>query len=66
MIDLLVFDLTGRLVRTLAKGETVAAGPQVRIWDGRDDRGAAVPSGTYFCRLVAGKNCKTLKMTMLK
>jgi len=41
-----VFDATGRLVRTLVDGEA-AAGPNVVVWDGRDDTGQLVPAGEY-------------------
>jgi flagellar hook assembly protein FlgD len=30
------------------------AGAHSETWDGRDDRGALVPSGLYFVRLEAG------------
>ncbi len=50
-VDLLVFDVLGRRVRTLARGERFAAGPQSLRWDGRDDAGRAVGSGVYFVRL---------------
>jgi hypothetical protein len=45
--DLLVRDVTGRLVRTLARG-LLPADAHSWVWDGRDDRGAAVASGVYL------------------
>lgn len=45
-----IFDLAGRRVRTLAAG-TLAAGRHELRWDGRDQAGRAVPSGTYLGRL---------------
>jgi len=42
-----VFDVRGRLVRTLVDGWT-EPGQQFVQWDGRDSRGRTVPSGTYF------------------
>jgi hypothetical protein len=54
--SLLLFDVNGRLVRTLYDGPAVA-GPTTLAWDGRDDAGRAVPVGVYFARAqVAGKN----------
>lgn len=44
-----VFDVAGRRVRTLVDG-TLAAGVQAIPWNGDDDRGASVSSGTYFIR----------------
>ncbi len=49
-IALDVYDARGRLVRRLAYGEFAAGAHTVR-WDGTDDRGRAMSSGTYFARL---------------
>lgn len=45
-----VTDQSGRLVRNLLSG-TVATGSHDLVWDGNDERGKAVASGIYFCRL---------------
>jgi hypothetical protein len=52
-VELRLFDAGGRTVRTLASG-TWEAGEHALEWDGRDEGGRAVPSGTYFARLSAG------------
>ncbi len=49
-VEVAVFDLEGRLVRTLAR-ESRAAGEQVLAWDGRQDDGTPVRAGVYFVRL---------------
>ena len=49
-VQLSVFDVGGRLVRTLATGPQTA-GEHVARWDGRDEAGARVAPGTYFVRL---------------
>jgi aminopeptidase N len=55
-VDLAVYDAAGRRVRTLISG-VVAAGEQKVTWDGRNDAGRALASGTYFARLrTAGVN----------
>lgn len=46
-----VFDLRGRLVRALWRGDADAAGGGIP-WDGRDDEGRALPGGTYVARLA--------------
>ncbi len=46
-----VFDLRGRLVRTLID-ETRATGSHIVEWDMRDDAGLTVRSGVYFARLA--------------
>ncbi|HVP38834.1 MAG TPA: peptidoglycan DD-metalloendopeptidase family protein [Candidatus Saccharimonadales bacterium] len=48
-----VYDPSGRRVRRLAGG-ALAAGEHTAAWDGRDNSGARLPSGVYFCRLEAG------------
>jgi FlgD Ig-like domain len=45
-----VYDVTGRLARTLAEGE-FAAGRHERSWDGADDSGHLVGPGVYFIQL---------------
>jgi hypothetical protein len=48
--ELRVFDLSGRLVRTLLD-EVLRPGRQSIVWDGRNDQGHRVGSGLYFIRL---------------
>ncbi|HPF34454.1 MAG TPA: FlgD immunoglobulin-like domain containing protein [Candidatus Krumholzibacteria bacterium] len=60
-----VLDLQGRVVRTLHRGDL----PQGRTsleWDGRDDAGRAMASGTYLARLRAGGMTATHKMSLTK
>jgi len=44
-----VYDVSGRRVRVLHRGE-LPAGRHEFSWDGRDDRGVAVSSGVYLAR----------------
>jgi flagellar hook assembly protein FlgD len=54
-VSLRIFDVSGRLVRSLFEGQQGAAEHRLP-WDGRDDAGLQVPSGVYFYRLnAAGK-----------
>lgn len=46
--ELVVCDNLGRVVRHLG----VVAGSCAKVWDGRNDSGAEVNSGVYFCRLT--------------
>ncbi len=64
-VKLDVFDVSGRLVKTLVDG-FVEGGTQFANWDGRDARGAAVASGVYFYRLRASGFSETRKMVLLK
>ena len=60
-----VFDVQGKMVRTLQSGH-LAAGEHDLIWDGRDDRGAEVASGMYFARMAALENRATVKLMLVR
>jgi hypothetical protein len=64
-IRLDIFSLTGERVRTLADEDVQAGGYAVR-WNGRDDAGRQVESGTYMYRLSAGDFVATRRMVLLK
>jgi len=49
-VDLKVYDNSGRVVRTLARGASVTA-RALFPWDGRNDKGEAVAPGIYFYRV---------------
>jgi hypothetical protein len=65
LVSLRVFDLRGRLVRTLLD-EQRAAGVHTVIWDGRDQGGGRVASGPYVARLVSSEGVLTRKMLLAK
>jgi aminopeptidase N len=61
-----IHDLAGRLVRNLVAESRGAGDHQVR-WDGTDDRGRAVASGTYYARLQgAGVDPQVKAMTLVR
>jgi hypothetical protein len=65
-VRIAIYDVAGRLVRTLVD-ESAPAGRFDAVWDGRDNRGAAVHSGVYFYRMTApGYQSPTKKMLLLK
>jgi hypothetical protein len=64
-VRLTVYDLAGRVVRTLVEG-VEQGGDHVVVWHGRDDAGRPVGSGVYFYRLVVGSESVERKMVMLK
>ncbi len=43
----------GRVVRTLSLGSTRSAGYHQLVWDGRDERGIALPPGQYLVEITA-------------
>lgn len=54
-INLSIYDLLGRRVRTLVD-KTEAAGNHSIVWDGRDESGQPVSSGVYFYKLMCKGN----------
>ena len=52
-VDLEIYDSAGRQVRRLLIGSRPPGTHEVE-WDGTDDRGVALGSGVYYCRLKAG------------
>ena len=61
-VSVRIFDMLGKEVRTLANGQTFAAGQNLINWDGRDNTGSLVAPGTYYYQFNAGENIQTLKM----
>ncbi len=60
-----VYDLLGREVVTLFEGE-LNEGHHSIIWNGENNYGMQVGSGTYIYRIVAGEKIFTRKMMLLK
>ncbi|NOT34360.1 MAG: hypothetical protein HOP12_09345 [Candidatus Eisenbacteria bacterium] len=50
-VQLVVYDVFGRQVRSLTDARTLAAGPHAVSWDGRRDDGGQTGAGVYFARL---------------
>jgi hypothetical protein len=63
-VGIRVYDVAGRLVRTLVNG-TLPAGPHSIIWDGRNQDGRRVASSVYFYRMVAGSFTSQRKAVLL-
>ena len=64
-VRLVIYDLSGKRVRTLVEGE-LPAGEQTVSWDGRRQNGQTVASGVYFYELVVGNNTEKRKMTLIR
>lgn len=62
---LVVFDVSGRLVRTLMDAPAVAGANAVR-WDGCDERGRAVSSGVYLYSLRSGDVTMTRRVVLVR
>jgi hypothetical protein len=64
-VDISIYDVSGRKVRTLLSSE-LPAGPHSIVWDGCDDNGHRVQSGVYFYEVGAPNGVSTRKMVVLR
>jgi hypothetical protein len=64
-VSLKVYDVSGRLVRELDRGER-PVGVHVISWDGRNGAGLSVPGGVYLYRLEAGGYTRTRSVVLLR
>ncbi len=64
-VSIIIYDITGGIVRTLVDGSQAAAWYQLQ-WNGLSEAGQPVNAGLYFCRLQVGNVQQTIKMINLK
>jgi len=64
-VALAIYDVAGRRVRTLVSGPRPAGMNRVD-WNGRDETGNAVASGTYFARLVIDDRVEVKSLTLVR
>lgn len=62
---LAVYDVAGRLIRTLID-ENRPTGANEAVWDGCDETGRSMPSGTYFARLASAGRSETSRMSLVR
>ncbi|MBK9777667.1 MAG: hypothetical protein IPP62_15150 [bacterium] len=60
-----VYAPDGRRLRTLLSAE-LGAGRHEATWDGRDERGRLMASGSYLCRLQTAVGKSVARLTLLK
>ncbi len=65
-VTLRICDVEGRQVRRLRNGGCQDSRPYQILWDGRNDAGELMPSGTYVFTLTAGAQQVTRKVTLLR
>ena len=58
-----LYDLRGQRIRTLVTENLTAGAHEVR-WDGLDDSGCQMPSGTYVARLSSNGSQTTHKLVL--
>ncbi len=64
-VSLRVYDVAGRLVKTLHLGALPEGDHQV-VWRGDDTEGRTVASGVYYCRLEAAGHVRTRSMVLAR
>jgi hypothetical protein len=64
VVEIVVYDAAGRLVRRLGNGPQAAGVHEVR-WNGRNDSGVSVGSGVYFLRVRAGSQALLRKLVLI-
>ena len=64
IINLNIYDLNGRLIKSLINNSNLNVGKYSIIWNGTNNNEVSVPSGMYFYKLE-GKNLKMIKKMIL-
>jgi len=64
-VRLTVYDVNGKLIRTLVS-EELDAGVHTIRWDATDNNGSEIPTGVYFCKMKAGEFSAVSKLMFIK
>jgi hypothetical protein len=65
-IRIRLYDLHGRMIRTIADATLAPAGPHDYTFDGRDDRGVPIATGVYFYRLETSEGITGGRIAILR
>ncbi len=63
--ELDIFDINGRLVKSLMHGD-MNAGRHTVQWDATANSGESVPSGVYFYKLTQNGRTESHKMVLMR
>ena len=66
VLNVVLYDLGGHRVCTLAAGRPYEAGGHELVWNGTDDSGRAVPSGQYVARITGDRVAAGRKLLLLR
>ena len=64
-VELAIYDVMGRLVRSLVS-EVRPAGENAVRWNGQDNNGRGVASGTYYARLQMGQQASVKSLVLVR
>jgi flagellar hook assembly protein FlgD len=65
MVNITVFNMMGRVVRTLVNGQQ-SAGYKSLQWNATNNSGQPISAGLYIYMIQAGRFSQTKKMVLLK
>ena len=65
-VSLTVYNMLGNEIARLVNNEHMIAGSHYAVWDGTDNNGSKVGSGTYIYQLRFGNLSKTRQMVLMK
>jgi hypothetical protein len=65
-IDLSIYDVSGKLVRSFSLFSPHPSLITSVSWDGTDESGKLMPSGTYFYKLIIGNESITKRMLLIR
>jgi hypothetical protein len=64
-VSLKIFDVEGRLIRTLAN-DVMSAGEHELTWDAQDEQGNAVSAKVYLLQFSTSENSETIRLSIMK
>jgi len=64
LIQLEIFDLSGKKIKTLVNEKSVAGTHSV-MWDRHSDSGATAGAGIYICRLSTSQSSQSVKLSVM-
>ena len=61
-----IYDVRGRLVKTVLEQELLHPGEYLRVWDGYDEHGKEAAPGVYYVKLQIGDRSVTKRVILLR
>jgi hypothetical protein len=65
MVSVIIYDISGKMVRQLVH-QFKTAGSYDVSWNGKNNIGRKMPTGVYFCRMVAPGYAQSMKLTLVQ
>jgi hypothetical protein len=65
-VSIVIYNVAGQKVRTLVNEELMSIGEYELKWDGKNESGESLPSGTYFYKIITPTMTSGSKMTLIR